>query len=251
MNAAIEPSVPKYVQVARLLRDRITGGELRPGDEVPSERALAEELNVARFTVNRALAILRAEGLVQAEQGRGTFVRTPPMQVRTSHNRYARARATGKNLTAGQRNQIVSAGRAPAPPEVAASLDLEEGAEVIARRRVVFRIDDPDDPVEMSTSYFRLEVAENTPIAELPNITEGMLAFVERTTGRRYTMAVDRLTARHATEDERELLKLSGDLCVLVNHHITLDEAGIPIEVVESIHPAGRWMFEDEYPIGG
>lgn len=250
MSAEIESPVPKYLQVARVLRDRITKGELRPGDEVPSERVLAEQLGIARYTANRALNILRAEGLVESEQGRGTFVLTPPKLVRRAHNRYSLARATGNNLTPGQRNEIIAAGPMAAPATVAAILDLEEGAEVIGRRRLVHRVGEDSDPVELSTSYFRHELADGTAIAELPNISQGMMAYVEQLTGRRYTAAVDQVAARQATEDEIHLLRLGEDRrCVLVVNHTAYDAQGEPLEVVQSIHPAGSWILEDDYSI--
>lgn len=75
MGPEIEQVLPKYLQVADHIRGQIVRGELAPGDEVPSEREIAEQWNVSRPTATRALAALRAEGLVEARQGSGTFVR--------------------------------------------------------------------------------------------------------------------------------------------------------------------------------
>ena len=61
-------------EVAASLRGRITHGELRPGERLPSERALALRLGVSRVTVVRALTRLRTEGLVVTRHGSGTFV---------------------------------------------------------------------------------------------------------------------------------------------------------------------------------
>jgi DNA-binding transcriptional MocR family regulator len=61
-------------EVAAALRSRITHGELRAGMRLPSERALAAQLNVSRVTVVRALTRLRLEGLLVTRHGAGTFV---------------------------------------------------------------------------------------------------------------------------------------------------------------------------------
>jgi GntR family transcriptional repressor for pyruvate dehydrogenase complex len=53
-----------YEQLAQLLRDRITSGDLREGDRLPSETALAEQAGVSRSTVREALRILEQDGLV-------------------------------------------------------------------------------------------------------------------------------------------------------------------------------------------
>ncbi len=63
-------------EIAEELRRRIRGGELPPGQRLPTERELAEELAVSRTTVREALQALREEGFVATVRGRagGNFV---------------------------------------------------------------------------------------------------------------------------------------------------------------------------------
>lgn len=65
-----------FRQLADLLRDRITSGDIAPGASLPSELRLAQEHGLSRTSVRQAIAILRSEGLVIVEPPRGTFVRT-------------------------------------------------------------------------------------------------------------------------------------------------------------------------------
>jgi GntR family histidine utilization transcriptional repressor len=65
---------PAYSLVKAFIRDRISSGEWKPGDPVPSEAALVEQFHVSRMTVNRALRELSTEGLVTRAQGSGTRV---------------------------------------------------------------------------------------------------------------------------------------------------------------------------------
>ncbi|MFI7242628.1 TetR/AcrR family transcriptional regulator C-terminal domain-containing protein [Streptomyces qinglanensis] len=65
---------PPYARIAADLRRRIAGGELAPGDRVPSTRQLAREWNVALATATKALTALRQDGLVQARPRVGTVV---------------------------------------------------------------------------------------------------------------------------------------------------------------------------------
>jgi GntR family transcriptional regulator, transcriptional repressor for pyruvate dehydrogenase complex len=60
------------------LRMRIVDGVIQPGDKLPSENALISEFGVSRTVVRSALTRLQAEGLVETERGRGSFVLTPP-----------------------------------------------------------------------------------------------------------------------------------------------------------------------------
>ena len=66
---------PLYTQLAGILREMITSGELQPRSTLPSESYLQQEQGVSRGTVRMAIAILRDEGLVVTISGRGTFVK--------------------------------------------------------------------------------------------------------------------------------------------------------------------------------
>ncbi len=70
---------PVYIQLAAILRQRISSGELAPGRPVPSVRTLTQEYGINRATAAKAIRILAAEGLVHVVTGRGWFV-TPPDQ---------------------------------------------------------------------------------------------------------------------------------------------------------------------------
>ena len=68
------PPIPKYYQVATHIKDLILSGELQPADQIPTEEALVEQHGVSRGTVRKAIQLLIDEGLVESEQGRGSFV---------------------------------------------------------------------------------------------------------------------------------------------------------------------------------
>lgn len=68
---------PKYRQIAEALRARIASGEYAPGSRVPSKSALMQAHGVSLNTVNDALKLLIAEGLIRTVQGSGTFVSDP------------------------------------------------------------------------------------------------------------------------------------------------------------------------------
>jgi DNA-binding transcriptional MocR family regulator len=69
---------PGYHEIYSRYRDNIMRGVLKPGDKVPAIRVLAEELKVARKTVETAYAILTGEGYLVSQGARGTRVNGPP-----------------------------------------------------------------------------------------------------------------------------------------------------------------------------
>jgi GntR family transcriptional regulator len=70
--------IPLYYQVEADLRRLLTSGALPPGAALPPEMELCECYGVGRHTVRRALARLRADGLITRHAGRGTFAKEPP-----------------------------------------------------------------------------------------------------------------------------------------------------------------------------
>lgn len=70
--------IPRYVQLADLMRRRIAKGEWAPGDVLPSIGSLMREFDVGRVTVRQATRILTDEGMLSPQRGRGTFVTAAP-----------------------------------------------------------------------------------------------------------------------------------------------------------------------------
>src|SRR5438270_11454004 len=63
-----------FEQIVQQVEDSILKGQLKPGDQLPAERDLAQRFGVSRTAVREAVKALREKGLVEAYTGRGTFV---------------------------------------------------------------------------------------------------------------------------------------------------------------------------------
>ena len=149
MVPEIRREVPPYLQVAGHIRGQIVRGELAAGERVPSAREIAATWNVARATADKALQLLRADGLIEARAGAGTVVRGNPPVYRTARDRLAAARRTGRTYTQGEHAEILAAEQVPAPAEVADELGVGASALVIRRHRVTYL---HDTPLNSSTS---------------------------------------------------------------------------------------------------
>lgn len=69
-----EEHVPLYMQIVHQIRYLVTSDELAPGAQLPSVRALARSLDINTGTVAQAYRVLKDEGLIDSQQGRGTYV---------------------------------------------------------------------------------------------------------------------------------------------------------------------------------
>ena len=72
--------LPIYTQIANQIQSQLANGILKPGDQLPTVRALAEELRVNFNTVARAYRLLDDVRIISTQQGRGTYIteKTPP-----------------------------------------------------------------------------------------------------------------------------------------------------------------------------
>jgi GntR family transcriptional regulator len=170
----IETPRSQYRQIADILRDAIDRGEFGPGSLLPSEPELAQRYGVSRPTINRAVIILRGEGLVRVERGRGVVVREIPAIRRSATTRYLRPerqRAAARGAFASEIRALgmtprseVEVERAVPPARVARALGLPEGEpNVIVRKRRMYA---NDVPVQLAPSYIPLTIAEGTAIAQ-------------------------------------------------------------------------------------
>jgi len=77
-----ESGEPAYAQLANILRRQIADGAFRPGDQLPSEAQLCRRYGISPMTVRRSINYLSDQGVVNTEQGRGTFV--SPLELSTA-----------------------------------------------------------------------------------------------------------------------------------------------------------------------
>jgi DNA-binding GntR family transcriptional regulator len=242
--------MPKYQRIASTVRAEIRSGTYRPGDRLPAETALLERFKVSLPTLRQAIGLLRAEGLLEARHGVGTFVREDRRLTRRSRHRYGTARGRTGLLSAYLRHEITFAGRGPVPERVADAMGTTSGDEVVIRRRNLYDRG-TGQLVEIGTSYLPIAVAGGTLLEEPAVVPRALFRCVEDITGRRYTVALDRWIARLASVEEIDAFGLPAGAPLLHVIHTARDENGDVLEVSESIWPADRVMLVDEYPIPG
>jgi GntR family transcriptional regulator len=74
MDLSSDSHVPKYAQIADIFRQRISRGIWTKGFRLPANEELAAEFGVSRVTIRQAVDLLSRDGVIEAQQGRGTFV---------------------------------------------------------------------------------------------------------------------------------------------------------------------------------
>lgn len=231
---------PPYLQVAAALRRQIVAGDLQHGDALPSVRDLAAQYGISTATAQKVHRVLKAEGLAEARQGAATTVSTRRTLHRTAADRLEAALSTGRIYTEGEYAVITGADLSEPPEWVGDLLGVEPGGRAVRRQRVTHNAD--DTPVSTSTSWFAGELADSVPaLLVADRIPAGTPAAIEAATGRRAVASEEASTAAAATEEQARLLGLTPGEPVSLSRNIYVDAEGEPIEVGESVAPAGRW----------
>jgi len=230
---------PPYLQVVRSLKAKIVSGELSDGDRIPSVRQLADEWQISQATALKAMAALRADGLVESVTGVGTLVRTESNLHRSAADRFTRMLSTGKIYAPGEYAKIKEAGLAPAPQWVADQLGIDEGIQAVRRHRVTYN---ESGPISASTSWFSPELGELVPALLITErIPAGTPTAIEEATGRRGVETSDTSTAAAATQQQAEELSIQTGTPVTVGRNVLRDRDGDVIEVGEYVSASGRW----------
>jgi len=165
-----------YEQIVEQVEDSILKGQLKPGDQLPAERDLAQRFGVSRTAVREAVKTLREKGLVEAYSGRGTFVtKGTSYAVRQSLDLMIRTnKQEGSANLAGLRLVL--------EPEIAglAAQQIEEQL-LTTMREAVAEMDrnlhDPDAYVEADLDFHLAlaEAADNPLILSLLDSIVGLL----------------------------------------------------------------------------
>jgi DNA-binding GntR family transcriptional regulator len=224
---------PLYFQLAQAIETAITTGNLPAGSKLENELLLAERYGLSRPTVRRAVQELVDKGLLVRRRGVGTQVIQPhvrrPVELTSLYDDLSRG---GEAPT----TSVLSLERLPAPPDVAAELDLAPGAEVVVLRRLRMT---RGEPLALMANYLpgRFEPTQEE-LAE-----RGLYQYL-RGLGVHLRVAHQRIGARLARAEEARLLDEAPRSALLTMQRTAFDDKGAAVEHGRHVYRASRYDFE-------
>jgi len=126
-------TAPLYQRVADRIANRIYDGHWKPGEPIPNEFALADEFSVSQGTIRKAMSVVEETGLIDRQQGRGTFVRKLS-EERSYYHFFRLAHPQGKRVTPEPDKERVTTRSANETEQ--RTFDLDNNAEVIEIERL-------------------------------------------------------------------------------------------------------------------
>jgi GntR family transcriptional regulator len=234
----------KYRQIADDLREQISVGKLRPGDQLPTEPRLATAYGASRSTIRLAVRMLTTNGIVETRQGMGTFVRRPaaPLTVvltreedwQAGENTDAAPQPVGEHTHRPVTARFL-AETASATAEVATALNVAEGARVVVRRSQL-HLD--QQPWSLVASYYPMDVAGGTPL-ERAGYVERSAGLVLAERGHRPAGYRDDIYARMPDPAEADFFRLATGIPVTVVSRTAYD-ATRPIRLTTYLYRADQ-----------
>jgi GntR family transcriptional regulator len=240
MNITVDKAsaVPYYHQVKEAVKVLIVKGGLKPGDMLPSEFNLSEQLGISRLVVHRAYRELVTEGLLIRKRPKGTFV-SPPI-----HRGY---RVTGPLFSMTENlvqdgmtpsNRILTQEVISADEEARGELHLPKGARVVHlyNLRLVNGL-----PFAVEDMYFP---AERFPaLAEMDMNNRSVYEVLEKEYHAHPHEAEDVVTAGPATREEGRLLGINKGATVMRLRRTSVDRQGRIVEYSKVVLHAERYQF--------
>lgn len=228
---------PRYQQLKDLIIGRISSGELRPQDRVPSENELVESMHVSRMTANRALRELTDEGYVDRIAGRGTFVsdfrsRSHVLEVQNIADEILRRGHTHSC-------EVLRQSRQHARGEIARALNVEQGTDVFHLLLVHF---ENGSPVQVEDRYVVADFAPECMQQNFQAVTPS--AYLTAISPLQEAEQVVRATLPNAAV--RQHLQMDNNEPSLVVIRRTWSH-GRPVTFARLHHPGSRYELTGHY----
>lgn len=214
-------------RMAAYLKARIDLGTLEPGTRLPPTTALMSQFDLSDNAVYRGIALLKAEGYVTSQQGKGVFV--------ADRRRLIAGEKRIQGIT--QPNETIhhkSSTRVQAPEWVAAHLGA---GECVNRVRTITR---GGEIVQASQSWVHLSVADVVPEVDEPRACDPTWqALYQDRSGNKVSVASKTVDARVTTAADRAALGLTEDHPVLVMRSVYVTGNTV-IGVGEGVYAPGH-----------
>lgn len=230
-------NMPLFQRVAHTLRERLALGDYPLGIPLPGERALAQEMGVARITIRSALQRLQEEGLVTRLRGVGTM---PVGTIAAGPHAKLQTGLLESIVSMGLRTktQLLAYQNSAASAEVAQALRVAEQSRVLRIVRVRLARQTPLLCTEVFLPPDVAGLVSREALDDMP-----VLSVIERA-GRVFTRGEQEMDAVNADPEVARLLKISEGSPVLRIKRVVFDAAGQPIQYLIGHYSPRHYQYK-------
>jgi GntR family transcriptional regulator len=240
MPETIDPNdfVPRYYQLANILRESISQGKFEAHQPIPSERQLETIYSVSRTTIRQAIDLLVRQGFLYREHGRGTFVSPQKLQKGISELTSFSEDMKMRGLRPGQK--VLEIGYIEPPENIRQHLELSDGQKQVLRLERL-RLGD-DMPMGLQTSYYNLPDDQTITLEDLESYGS-IYRILQEKFHLLPTEADETLEVALATPREASLLQIEPGSPLLVSERTTYSQYRRVIEFVKILYRGDRYRY--------
>jgi GntR family transcriptional regulator len=233
----VEP-LPLYQQVKHFILERIERREWSVGAAIPSEHELCQTLGVSRATVVRALTDLVHLGILERQQGRGTYVAAPKVDHGPFNLQSFTEEMAERGLPATA--QVLECVVEMPSHDVRRALRLAQNEAVVRLRRIRFA--DAGEPMGVQDAHLPLALVPG--LADRATALRGSLyAILRDSYGLHLARAVETVQPVMLDEAEAALLRCPPGQPAFAVERVTFDERDRPVELVRSLMRGDRYRY--------
>lgn len=221
----VKGSIPLYVQIKDMLVARVTEGEWAPGDMIPSEMRLSQQLNVSQGTVRKAITELVENNVLSRRQGRGTFVAIHDDDRALFHFFHIISDSGKKVLP---ECETISCRRKRASRRQASILNIAAGTQVLCIERIRHL---ENQPTILETIILPGKLFGSLGKIRKHDLPNTLYKMYENQFGITIHRAEEKLRAVAATVHEASLLGLTAGAPLLEIERTALTLDGTPVEL--------------------
>ena len=240
MPEIIDPDdfLPRYYQLANILRESISQGRFEAHEPIPSERQLESLYSVSRTTIRQAIDLLIRQGFLYREHGRGTFVSPQKLQKGISELTSFTEDMRQRGIVPGQK--ILEIGYLEPSDQVRQHLELPEACKEVLRIERL-RLGD-DVPMGLQTSFYNLPEGQTITRQELEEYGS-IYKILQEKFHIIPTEADETLEVTLATPHEASLLQIPPGSPLLLSERTMYSQARRVIEFVKILYRGDRYRY--------
>jgi GntR family transcriptional regulator len=232
--------IPLYYQLENVIREKISSGAFAAGERLPTEIEMIEAYGVSRITVRQALSALTEEGLIERQQGRGTFV---------ANRKSRKGRFSGTIHLTGSLDELIAMGMdtpvkvlemnlVEADQHEAELLQIKVGVRIYRLKRLRLR---EGKPFGLIFNYIPEEIGAKLTIEELGS--GALLHTMETKLGLNLDTATQEIHAELADPYVAKLLGVRVGTALLSIERTVYTDKGKPVEYVHTLYRSDLYGY--------
>lgn len=240
MSSMIDPShiIPKYYQLASIIRQQVEEGRYNPHDPIPSERQLELQYSLSRPTIRQAIDLLERQGYLYRVHGKGTFVSPPKLQKGMHELTSFTEDMLSRGLVPG--HKLLMFEEVIPPEKIAHQLEINDPLRKVLRiKRLRFG---SDIPIGIQDSYLAIPSGQKILRSEIEE-SGSIYAVLKEKFGLYPTEADETLEVTLASPDEADMLQIPVGSPLLLNERLSWTQNRQAFEFVRILYRGDRYKY--------